>query len=488
MLFNSLVFVLFAGCFFLFWPLCKRNRRGSYVYLIAFSFLFYGWWDWRFLFLIILSGLIDSLAALAILDRPRYKRLWLIISLAGNLGSLGLFKYSRFVWTNLQVVLPFLPAEPPMPDFFLILPVGISFYTFQSMSYTIDVYRGELTPTRSVLKFFAYLALFPQLVAGPIVRARDFLRQLDEPRPVDEPSRYRGAELIVHGYFKKMVIADNLAPFVNTAFAAPAPIPSSAYWWLVMIAFAFQIYCDFSGYSDIARGLAKWMGYDFMVNFNHPYTSLSLREFWTRWHISLSSWFRDYVYIPLGGNKHGKLREAANLWATMLLSGLWHGASWNFVFWGALHAGFLSLEKLMGYPRYLAPYRAGRILLCCVVSIQVLVAWVFFRAPTLDQAVAIVGILFTFGTAPMPAPGFEALILCGGMCLRELYVYLCRTRSVARPEVPAKPLRSLQPTTEGVVVLPRWGRQALSTLTLALAIWAILFLRGRGHEFIYFQF
>ena len=252
--------------------------------------------------------------------------------------------------------------------------------------------------------------------------------------------------------------------------------------------FAFQIYCDFSGYSDIARGLAKWMGYDFMVNFNHPYTSLSLREFWTRWHISLSSWFRDYVYIPLGGNKHGKLREAANLWATMLLSGLWHGASWNFVFWGALHAGFLSLEKLMGYPRYLAPYRAGRILLCCVVSIQVLVAWVFFRAPTLDQAVAIVGILFTFGTAPMPAPGFEALILCGGMCLRELYVYLCRTRSVARPEVPAKPLRSLQPTTEGVVVLPRWGRQALSTLTLALAIWAILFLRGRGHEFIYFQF
>ncbi|HOW50473.1 MAG TPA: MBOAT family O-acyltransferase [bacterium] len=462
MLFNSLVFVVFAFLFFLFWPFLKYTRRPAWIYLIVFSFFFYGWWDWRFLFLIILSGLIDFVAALLIVDRPRYRRLWLIVSMSGNLGTLAVFKYSRFVWENLHALVPLLPAAPPVNDFFLILPVGISFYTFQSMSYTIDVYRGEVTPTRSVLKFFAYLSLFPQLVAGPIVRARDFLHQLDAPRCTDEATRYRGLELILHGYFKKTVIADNLAPLVNAAFSATNPDPSSLYWWIVMVAFGFQIYCDFSGYSDIARGLAKWMGYDFMVNFNHPYTALSLREFWTRWHISLSSWFRDYVYIPLGGSKRRKGREAANLWATMLLSGLWHGASWNFVIWGGVHAGFLSLEKVFRYPALLVRTRPGRLIAFLIVSVQVLVAWVFFRAPTLPQALDILRIMFSFsGTLPATF-GVSGLLLIGGMAAREFYIYLGGH--------------------------PFFRRPAVQTAMLSLVVWAIIFLRGKGQEFIYFQF
>jgi alginate O-acetyltransferase complex protein AlgI len=313
-----------------------------------------------------------------------------------------------------------------------------------------------------VLKFFAYLSLFPQLVAGPIVRARDFLHQLDAPKATDEVSRYRGLELILHGYFKKTVIADNLAPLVNAAFSAETPDPSSLYWWLVMVAFSFQIYCDFSGYSDIARGLAKWMGYDFMVNFNHPYTSLSLREFWTRWHISLSTWFRDYVYIPLGGSRRGRAREAFNFWATMLLSGLWHGASWNFVIWGGIHAGFASFEKILRYPAMLARNAPGRLLAFLVVSVQVLVAWVFFRAQTLPQALDILRIMFSF-SGPLPtAVDIGALALMGGMAARELYVYLGGH--------------------------PFFRRPAIQTIALAFVVWAIIFLRGKGQEFIYFQF
>lgn len=462
MLFNSPAFIVFAAIFFLFWPLAKRHARASWLYLIVFSFVFYGWWDWRFLSLILFSGLIDFFAALGMARYPRYRTPWLIFSLAGNIGSLGLFKYGRFVWENLRALLPALPATPPVNEFFLILPVGISFYTFQSMSYTLDVYRGQLTPTRDVFKFFAYLSLFPQLVAGPIVRARDFLHQLDAPKDTDEPTRYRGLELILHGYFKKVVIADNLAPLVNAAFSAPTPDPSSLYWWLVMIAFSFQIYCDFSGYSDIARGLAKWMGYDFQVNFDHPYTALSIREFWTRWHISLSSWFRDYVYIPLGGSKRGRVREAFNLWATMLVSGLWHGAAWHFVVWGGLHASFLSLEKILKYPAILARSAPGRLFAFLLVSVQVLVAWVFFRAQDAAQAIEVTRILFSF-SGPLPtAFGASAFLLMGGMVTRELYVYLGGH--------------------------PFFRRPAVQTVTLAIVFWAIVFLRGNGEKFIYFQF
>ena len=320
MLFNSLTFIIFSALFFLIWPLLKYNSNLRFIYITVASFIFYGWWDWRFLFLIIFSGLIDFIAGIYMFSHPRYKKFILWISLTMNIGCLGIFKYTHFISENIEKLFAALGMNIQLldPGFHIILPVGISFYTFQSMSYTIDIYKGELKPTKNIFHFFSYLSLFPQLVAGPIVRAKDLIPQMEKWHPVSEQERWNGTKLIVFGFFNKMVIADNLAPFVSTAFSNPSNTTSSIYWWVVILSFSIQIYGDFSGYSDIARGLAKWMGYNFRLNFNHPYSSTSIREFWTRWHISLSTWFRDYVYIPLGGSKNGMMKGLLCMWVTML--------------------------------------------------------------------------------------------------------------------------------------------------------------------------
>ncbi len=399
MLFNSLIFVAFAIVFFLVSKIIGGNIKGRLIWLTAASFFFYGWWDWRFLSLIIINGLIDYFAALLITRYPVRKKFLLIISFMANLGSLSLFKYSGFIAENIDRFLGLhgdFSLVSGIPEFFLITPVGISFYTFQSMSYTFDVYKGKLNPTKNVIQFFAYLSMFPQLVAGPIVRAESMLSQLLVVTPVTKEKQWDGFQLIVRGYFKKMVIADNLAPLVVAAFSAPELNSSSFFWWGTMIAFAFQIYCDFSGYSDIARGLALWMGYDFPNNFNHPYISRSIREFWERWHISLSTWFRDYLYIPLGGNRKGKLRSNINLCITMVVSGLWHGAAWTFVAWGAAHALFATAERITKWPEKIGRSGFAKFVSWFIVSVQVLVAWVFFRAENIDQAWKILGVMFSF--------------------------------------------------------------------------------------------
>ena len=286
MTFNSLIFIVFALFFFVVWPFVKKHSNARWGWLVLASFFFYGWWDWRFLFLIIGSGILDFYCALLLnrVSSPWSRKFVLILSLLGNIGSLAAFKYSGFIAENLDAFFATLGYHSTfavsIPDFMLILPVGISFYTFQSMSYTIDVYRREITPTSNILHFFAYLAMFPQLVAGPIVRASDLLPQLKNDNDVSEQDRWDGTKLILFGFFKKMVIADTLAQKVNAAFDSPYPNSSSLFWWLIISAFAVQIYCDFSGYSDIARGLARWMGYRFPLNFNHPYTAKSLSEFW----------------------------------------------------------------------------------------------------------------------------------------------------------------------------------------------------------------
>jgi D-alanyl-lipoteichoic acid acyltransferase DltB (MBOAT superfamily) len=400
MLFNSLVFVVFASLFFLIWPAAKRVSEVRWGFLVVASLIFYGWWNWYFIFLIVFSGMIDYFAALAIVRRPRAKKRFLLLSLAGNLLSLGLFKYSGFIAANIDMVLHRFGMESTLaaniPHAFLIVPVGISFYTFQSMSYTIDVYRGNLKPTRNVLHFFAYLSMFPQLVAGPIVRAKHLLPQLEETPTSTEAGRWDGTRLIISGLFLKMMIADNIGAAINPIFTSPERVTSSLLWWSAVGGFAIQIYCDFCGYSHIARGLARWMGYRFPENFNHPYLSTSLREFWERWHISLSTWFRDYVYFPLGGNRKGRLRSHLNMWATMLLSGLWHGASWNFVIWGGLHAAYLSIERLLRVPDSWKRLRLGKLVLWPLVMLQLMVAWVFFRAEDLASARYILTSMFSF--------------------------------------------------------------------------------------------
>jgi len=479
MLFNSLIFVVFGLIFFLVWKWAKHNTQSRLIWITLASLFFYGWWDWRFLFLIILSGLIDYYAGLFMIRYPSKRKIFLFLSVTGNLLSLSVFKYSGFVAENINHLLTIYGIHSNLltdvPQFFLITPVGISFYTFQSMSYTIDVYRGELKPTRNLWHFFAYLTLFPQLVAGPIVRARDLLPQLLAPFN-KQPETWKGTQLIIRGYFKKMVIADNLAPIVNAAFGQHIISGSSNYWWAIITAFAFQIYCDFSGYTDIARGLGKWMGFEIPKNFNHPYLASSLKEFWQRWHISLSTWFRDYLYIPLGGNKTSKIKSHINMWITMLLSGLWHGANWTFLIWGLWHALFLSLERVLSkimhpFEEIIIHVPGAKTLYKFISIISILVitwcGWVIFRAENIEQAIQIIRIMFEFRFTSNPTLTLDYWFFIGAMVIRELIVLFN--------------LKTLVPNNNLFF-------DSLEIVFYGLLVAVILFFRGPGSQFIYFQF
>ena len=475
MLFNSLIFLIFGAAFFLAWPLLRKAKNMRWIYLTAASFAFYGWWDWRFLFLIIGSGLIDYLAGMAMLHRPEQRKFWLITSVIANVASLSVFKYSGFFSENLDAFFGLLgittDLHASVPEFMLITPIGISFYTFQSMSYTIDVYRSKMEPTRNIFHFFAYLSLFPQLVAGPIVRARELLPQLVENRIATPEQRWEGLRLVVHGYFKKVVVADNLAPMVNAAFNSTALETSSLYWWIHVIMFTFQVYCDFSGYSDIARGLAKWMGYDFSLNFDHPFTAKSIREFWVRWHISLSSWFRDYIYYPLGGSKKGPTREYINLWITFMISGLWHGAAWNFITWGAVTSLLMSVERFTNWPDIAKRSAILGALGTVWAYGHFVIGMAFFRSHTLDQQLFIVKQMFSFNTEGFHVVDTELWIQAVALTIlmvgRELW---------------------FRTGLEKMQLLPASVSPIASRLSLALLIAICVFMRGPGSAFVYFQF
>jgi len=473
MQFNSVIFIIFGVIFFVMWPVFRRRNNMRWIYLVAASFVFYGWWDWRFLFLIIASGLIDFLAGLGMERFSRHRKLMLVLSVTGNVGSLAIFKYLDFGIGNINWILQSLGIETHIPAANLILPVGISFYTFQSMSYTIDIYRGQLHPTRNIFHFFAYLSLFPQLVAGPIVRAKDLLPQLKYAKPLNEQQRWDGLKLIVFGFFKKVVVADTLAITVNAAFASNTPTGSCSYWWIIMIMFAFQIYCDFSGYSDIARGLGKWMGYEFPVNFNNPYIASSFREFWQRWHISLSTWFRDYVYIPLGGSRKGKLHGYSAMWLTMLISGLWHGAAWHFILWAVMHSLFLSLERITNWPKKLSGLPGGRHLTTLAVFMLTIMAWVFFRAESFSQATAVFRIMLN--PAVFNYPVADSLIDNNAVNVlliiiaSQLFFYFGWDRA------------QWATSTSRV-------RTTFETAFMAFLILTCVYMRAPSNTFIYFQF
>ena len=474
MLFNSLIFFLFSFLFFTFFGIVKKlNVRYAWIYIVFFSFVFYGWWDWRFIFLIIGSGVIDFFAGYAIHNKPKFKKLWLTLSIIGNLGSLAAFKYSKFLLTEIDSLFTrfdiTLSLSNNLPEFLYILPVGISFYTFQSMSYTIDIYKGQLKPVKNIFHFFAYLSLFPQLVAGPIVRSKTLLPQLIKLKKTDEIERWHGLKLIAFGFFKKVFLADNIAPFVNTGFADINQTNSTLYWWLVMLGFAFQIYLDFSGYTDIARGLAKWMGFHFKMNFNHPYRSTSMREFWQRWHISLSTWFRDYLYVPLGGSKKGKLRSHLNMWITMAVSGFWHGASWNFIIWGWLHAIYMSIERLTKWPKFLSK-NSLKPLAILLVMFQVLIAWVFFRAQTFSDAIVIIKNMLVFNTNIEFSINADVRNGLYYILFALLIEYIFIRFTIRKVFKNKKILLYLEP------------------ILMAILIAVSVFLRGKGQEFIYFQF
>ena len=344
MLFNSIEFAVFlpivVGIYY------SLETRLQNLFLVAAGFFFYGWWDWRFCGLLAFSIVLDYMCALRMRREPERAKVYLGLSLCGNLGVLGFFKYFDFFAASFAQLLASLGLGGEPGVLGVILPVGISFYTFQTLAYTIDVYRGKIEPSRDLLTVALYVSFFPQLVAGPIERPGRLLRQFERPRRVDASKIASGAFLILLGLFKKMAIADAVAHRVNVVFSGAADAS-----WVVLLEgawlFSLQIYCDFSGYSDIARGTARLFGIDLMRNFNQPYLAANITDFWRRWHISLSSWLRDYLYIPLGGNRKGIVTTYRNLLLTMILGGLWHGANWTFVVWGALHGVYLAAHKLI---------------------------------------------------------------------------------------------------------------------------------------------
>jgi alginate O-acetyltransferase complex protein AlgI len=399
MLFNSVDFAIFFPIVFVLYWLLSRNLTSRNILILVASYLFYGWWDYRFLSLIIISSLVDFVVGKMIYkaESKKNKKLLLCISLIINLGFLFYFKYTNFFIDSFINAFALFGKELNITALNIILPVGISFYTFQTLSYTIDIYRNQLKPTNDALSFFSFVAFFPQLVAGPIERASHLLPQFYVKHKFNYNNVKTGFLLIGFGLFKKMVIADRAAIVVNQVFNNPE-LYSGVEVVLATILFAFQIYCDFSAYSDIAIGAARTMGFDLMKNFDSPYFSKSITEFWRRWHISLSTWFRDYVYIPLGGSKKGKYKTYANLFIVFVVSGLWHGAAATFLIWGAIHGFIIVLEKATNKERkkiynkigLLNNKFSGKLFFSMITFSIVCFAWIFFRAPSFDTAMTLI--------------------------------------------------------------------------------------------------
>jgi len=414
MLFHTWPFLIF---FLIVYPiyLVVKNTRFCMPWLLLISYVFYAWWNPLYLGLIVYSTLLDYVVVNRMAQSSR-KKMWLMVSIINNLGLLGFFKYSVFVTDNLNVVLGAfgLAYQLPAPD--VLLPVGISFYTFQSMSYTIDYYRGQIEREPSFIRFAAFVSLFPQLVAGPIERAKNLLPQLQGVPKITKTDVSDGMSLFILGLFKKVALANYLAIYADRIYANPGGLDSAALI-LDTFAFAWQIYFDFSGYTDMARGVARMMGFRLMLNFNNPYLATGIGDFWARWHISLSTWFKDYVYIPLGGNRRGTFMIYRNVFITMVVSGFWHGAGWTFIVWGALHAvGTMltrELERNVWYKE-----SVPRLFKQLWVFIFVNFTWIFFRAETMNDALLIIKRIFTTGLSD-PAFPVVALVLVLGVTIYQ---------------------------------------------------------------------
>jgi alginate O-acetyltransferase complex protein AlgI len=473
LLFNSLTFVVFFALVMGgFWSLRSWSARKNL--LLVASYVFYGAWNPPFVLLLVLSTLIDYVAGarMAASTQPSARKGWLAVSLIANLGILGYFKYGNFLLENFQALLALGGITYVAPALNIVLPVGISFYTFQTLSYSLDIYRGQLQPTRSFRDFALYVTFFPQLVAGPIVRAIDFLPQMAAP-PVARSGRIAwGLFLMTLGLFQKAVLADTLlSPAAEAVFGHPGPVYTIDAWTGVF-AFAGQIFFDFSGYSTCAIGAALCLGFTLNDNFRFPYAAVGFSDFWRRWHISLSTFLRDYLYIPLGGNRCGFARALINLVIVMFLGGLWHGAAWTFVVWGVLHGLYLVVEHVLRSLYKNATWAdglTGQLVLGLITYVAVCIAWVFFRASDFPTAMRILGAMA--GKIPVG----EALL-----SNREILQVLLVTAGLLAIHWVLR-----HTTLEAAVTrMPRW---------LLTAVWAgmaflIILNQGNGSAFIYFQF
>jgi alginate O-acetyltransferase complex protein AlgI len=415
MLFNSIDFAIFLPIVFvLYWFVINRKLKLQNLLLVAASYFFYAWWDWRFLSLILFSTIVDYFVGrkLGTEENQTKRKVLLLTSILVNLGFLGFFKYYDFFLDNFITAFTFLGTNIKANSLNIILPVGISFYTFQTMSYTIDVYRRKLDPTNDFIAFAAFVSFFPQLVAGPIERATNLLPQFSKRRSFDYSNAFDGLRQILWGLFKKIVIADNCAQIVNYVFNNTEELGGSSLL-LGAICFSFQIYGDFSGYSDIAIGTARLFGFKLMRNFAFPYFSRDIAEFWRRWHISLSSWFRDYLYIPLGGSRGGTWMKIRNIFIIFIVSGFWHGASWTFIAWGIINAlCFLPLLLSNSNRRNIEIVARGKVFPTLKEAISIFltfglttIAWIFFRAESIREAIVYISNTFSSSLFSIPPRG-----------------------------------------------------------------------------------
>jgi len=471
MVFNSLTFAVFFACVLamhnlpLSWTTKKLN-------LLIASYLFYAAWNPPFVILLWISTVVDWWAARALVhaERPAVRRSWMLLSMVANLGMLGFFKYGQFLLENFTALLHALGIAYQPPHYAIVLPVGISFYTFATMSYTLDVYLRRALPARNLLDYALFVTFFPHLVAGPIMRPTELVPQFEQPRRASAEQLCFGLALMTIGLFQKVVLADGfLAPIAERVYDADVQ-PGALDAWAATLAFGGQIFCDFAGYSTTAIGAAMCLGFAMPDNFRFPYAAIGFSDFWRRWHITLSSWLRDYLYIPLGGNRYGTARTYCNLFTTMLLGGLWHGASWTFVVWGGLHGSYLAAERWLR-ARF-AGYQPGPLALIALgllTYVLVQLTCVFFRAKTFGKAWLILRGMFGLSAPQKPIlPGIELLMVAaivGGLVSAH---WLMRTRT----------LESLLARTPTPLLTGAW----------MLLAFAIVIEQGAGNAFIYFQF
>ena len=482
MLFNSIDFAVFLPVVFIFyWFFTNNNIRLQNLLIVAASYIFYGWWDWRFLSLIFFSTVVDYSMGILLSkeDSGTRRKIYLWVSILINIGLLGFFKYYNFFLDNFISAFRLFGITLQARSLQIILPVGISFYTFQTLSYTIDVFRRKLEPTRDLIAFAAFVSFFPQLVAGPIERASNLLPQFYERRHFDLAKATDGMRQILWGLFKKIVIADNCAEFANQIFNNSADMNGSTLA-LGALFFTFQIYGDFSGYSDIAIGTSRLFGFDLMRNFAFPYFSRDIAEFWRRWHISLSTWFRDYLYIPLGGSRGGRWMKVRNTFAIFLVSGFWHGANWTFLVWGGLNAlYFLPLQLTNSNRTHLDTVAKGKslpsfreLLQMLITFVLVMLAWIFFRANDLGHAIQYLSTLFS--SSFFSGPSFPEMKRAWSILLLVVVFLAVEWRG-----------REHQ---YAIAYFHAYRRRGIRW-TLYLLICLLIFLyQGSQQDFIYFQF
>jgi alginate O-acetyltransferase complex protein AlgI len=482
MLFHTWVFLVFCLIVFPVYLLLRKHNQAMNVWFLIASYTFYGWWNPWYLLLLFGTSAIDYWMVLLMERKQSTRKLWLIISLVSNFGFLAYFKYSGFITTNINLLLAHAGSPVHLPDpadypnymlgFFgapedwmftaVILPIGISFHTFQSMSYTIDAYFGVIKTEHNFIRFLTFVSFFPQLVAGPIERAHNLLPQLQSTPTITAQKISDGLSLFLVGLFKKVALADYLAKYVDMVYDTPSGYQAPALI-LATVAFGWQIYFDFSGYTDMARGIAEMMGFRLMLNFNNPYAAVGLGDFWNRWHISLSTWFKDYVYFPLGGSRGTLWETYRNMFVTMVISGVWHGADWGFIIWGALHAVARCLTRnleLTFFYRERVPRLAKQLLVFAFVTFT----WIFFRAQTWDKSRLIIERMFTTQWVDPKFPLLMAVMILAVW----LYQLLYAGRSVFRPVL-------------------EWNVVKVSMAALMLA-YLLLAAQSSTKQFIYFQF